>query len=195
MNTNLTLVLDASTPTLFLGLLCQDQVLGYHVENLDRQQSEWMMPKLIALLAQYHYQLHDIESVIVGDGPGSFTGVRLALTLVKTLGLMKPLKVYPISTLALVSIAPLSLPWIDARGGRRYVAVYQGEKVLLAPTILDAQGIEGLKQQYPQGTWLEVQPTLMEAPAILTRLLSMRHPFKAISNIQLLNPRYLKDIK
>ena len=195
MKTNLTLVLDSSTPTLFLGLLRQNQVLGYHVESLDRQQSEWMMPKLIALLSQYHYQLRDIESVIVGDGPGSFTGVRLALTLVKTLGLMKPLMIYPISTLALVSIAPLSIPWIDARGDRRYVAVYEGGKVLLAPTILDAPGIEALKQQYSHGTWLEVQPTLIEAPAILTRLLSIRYQFKEMPDIQLLNPRYLKDIQ
>jgi tRNA A37 threonylcarbamoyladenosine modification protein TsaB len=92
-------------------------------------------------------------------------------------------------------VAPLSIPWIDARGGRRYVAVYEGEKVFLAPTILDAPGIEALNQQYPHGTWLEVQPTLMDAPAILSRLLSIRQQFKEMSDIQLLNPRYLKDIQ
>jgi tRNA threonylcarbamoyladenosine biosynthesis protein TsaB len=104
------LIIDSSTPILFLGLLKDGQPIDSLVETLERQQSEWMIPRVISFLQRHQLKLSDLQAVVVGDGPGSFTGVRLSLTLVKTLGLLKPISIYPISSLHLFALT-LCLPF------------------------------------------------------------------------------------
>jgi tRNA threonylcarbamoyladenosine biosynthesis protein TsaB len=190
----ITLVIDASTPTLFLGLMQNKQVLGYHVETLARQQSEWMMPRLIDLLTTHHLTLQDVTDVIVGDGPGSFTGVRLALTLVKTFGLIHAVKVYAISSLHLMAIAPLSLVTMDARGDRDYVAVFEGPHEHLAPCVVPHADVQRLQTQYPKAQRLTPEVAFAAPDQILTHLITLKPNLSPIEDIHRLNPRYLKEL-
>ncbi len=194
MTYRLTLVIDSSTPTLFLGLLKDGRYLDAHVENLDRLQSEWMMPRLIELLKRHQCSLKDIDAVIVGDGPGSFTGVRLALTFVKTLALLKPTKVYAISSLQLMGIYQTSAVWLDARGGRMYLGVYQGSIVLLDASIHAQADKSVLEKRFPKAIWIEGAQAFQSPRLIVSQAQFCLESTKPLEDIHKLNPRYLKTL-
>ncbi|MFZ9138984.1 MAG: tRNA (adenosine(37)-N6)-threonylcarbamoyltransferase complex dimerization subunit type 1 TsaB [Bacilli bacterium] len=194
MKPSLKLILDSSTPTLFLGLIQGDHILGHHVEVLDRQHAEWMLPRIIQFLNRWQLQLADITDVIVGHGPGSFTGVRLSLTLIKTLALLQPLQVYPINTLHLYAFHSPVIMLLDARGGRHYVAVYQGSKALIAPHIVNETALSEIKEQFPNVKSMTISDAIQEPEAVLQHLLKMNNSMIPIKDIQTLNPLYLKDL-
>lgn len=194
MKSSIVLVLDSSTPTLFLGLIKDKQILGHHVELLERRHAELMLPRILEFLKRFNYKIKDVTDVVVGHGPGSFTGVRLALTLIKTLALMQPLKVFPISTLHLFAHDPKVIISLDARGERQYVAAYQGLKVLATPKTLANKDIGSWKLQFPNTNSLTVEAALKKPEAVLQHILNLLDGLPPLVDIQTLNPLYLKDL-
>jgi tRNA threonylcarbamoyl adenosine modification protein YeaZ len=188
------LVIDSSTSILFLGLLNQGQPIDTLVETLDRQQSEWMIPKVISFLHRHQLKLSDLQAIVVGDGPGSFTGVRLSLTLVKTLGLLKPITVYPISSLHLFAFDPLSAVWMDARGERMYLGVYEKANVHVAPMILEMRHKKMIVDAYPNATWITPASACLQPNLILSHVDSLMQSLTPLHDVHQLNPRYLKDL-
>ncbi len=195
MTTNsFVLVIDSSTPILFLGLLNKGQPVDSLVETLDRQQSEWMVPKVISFLLRHQLKMSDLQAIVVGDGPGSFTGVRLSLTLVKTLGLLKPINVYPISSLHLFAFDPLSAVWMDARGERMYLGVYEKAKVHVAPMILEMRHKKMIVDTYPNATWITPASACQQPNLILSHVAFLMKSLTPLKDVHQLNPRYLKDL-
>ncbi len=79
------------------------------------------------LLARHNLRLADIDGFASASGPGTFTGVRVGLTAVKGLAEATSRKVAAVSNLkamALFGTRELRAPWIDARRGEIYGAVY-----------------------------------------------------------------------
>lgn len=194
MKSSIVLVLDSSTPTLFLGLIKDKQILGHHVELLERRHAELMLPRILEFLKRFNYKIEDVTDVVVGHGPGSFTGVRLALTLIKTLGLMQPLRVFPISALHLFAYEPNVIISLDARGERQYIAAYQGLKVIATPQILSNKAIPAWKLQFSNTTSLTVEEALRKPDAILQHIIHLHGGLVPLVDLQKLNPLYLKDL-
>jgi len=79
------------------------------------------------LLARHGLSLADIEGFASASGPGTFTGVRVGLTAVKGLAEAMSRKVVAVSNLKAMAdfgTRELRAPWIDARRGDIYGAVY-----------------------------------------------------------------------
>jgi tRNA threonylcarbamoyl adenosine modification protein YeaZ len=184
-----TLVIDSSTSILFLGLLNQGQPIDTLVETLDRQQSEWMIPKVISFLLRHQLKMSDLQAIVVGDGPGSFTGVRLSLTLVKTLSLLKPITVYSISSLHLFAVDLLSAVWMDARGERMYLGVYEKANVHVAPMILEMRHKKMIVDAYPTATWITPASACQKPNLILSHVALLMQSITPLNNVHLLNPR------
>ena len=177
-----------------MGLLNKGQPVDSLVETLDRQQSEWMVPKVISFLLRHQLKMSDLQAIVVGDGPGSFTGVRLSLTLVKTLCLLKPINVYPISSLHLFAFDPLSAVWMDARGERMYLGVYEKAKVHVAPMILEMRHKKMIVDTYPNATWITPASACQQPNLILSHVASLIKSLTPLKDVHQLNPRYLKDL-
>ncbi len=79
------------------------------------------------LLARHNLKLADIDGFASASGPGTFTGVRVGLTAVKGLAEATSRKVVAVSNLKAMAdfgTRELRAPWIDARRGEIYGAVY-----------------------------------------------------------------------
>jgi len=79
------------------------------------------------LLARHNLRLADIDGFASASGPGTFTGVRVGLTAVKGLAEAMSRPVVAVSNLramAFLGAGGLRAPWIDARRGEIYGAVY-----------------------------------------------------------------------
>ena len=81
-----------------------------------------------------------IDAIAVGTGPGSFTSIRIGLSVARALALALEVPVAGVSTLdALAAGAPGAVPVIDARRGEVF-ALVEGEARVLPPHELDVEG-------------------------------------------------------
>jgi tRNA threonylcarbamoyladenosine biosynthesis protein TsaB len=55
-------------------------------QPLTQQKAQVVLPLIEKLLTQHHLTLENVKAIQVNPGPGSFTGVRVGLTIANTLG-------------------------------------------------------------------------------------------------------------
>lgn len=121
----------ANTP-LSIAVVKDGKVVAEMVQNIKLTHSAGAMPAIEEILARIDVRPNDLDAIAVSEGPGSYTGVRIGVTLAKTLAwtLQKPLVgVSSLKTLAANAALynGLICPIFDARRGNVYTAVYQGE--------------------------------------------------------------------
>lgn len=125
-------LLDSSMTYLTVGILDDTHLLDYVSYPAWQSQSEKMIPELKELLDNNHLTPKDITGVIVGIGPGSYTGIRIALTTAKILCMSLEIPMYPVSSLQLLKEGNKpTITLMNARSNRSYFAVYQNEKALV----------------------------------------------------------------
>jgi tRNA threonylcarbamoyl adenosine modification protein YeaZ len=114
----LTLAFDTATDLATAALVADGDVLG---ERITRAQA--LLVDVDALLAAARLGPGDLDALVVGTGPGSFTSTRIGLAVARGLALSLELPVAGVSTLAaLASGAEGAFPVIDARRGEVFVS-------------------------------------------------------------------------
>lgn len=131
-----TLLLDSSNTSLSVGFEKDGKLLGYSSFEAWQVQSEYMVPEIDKLMTKLGLTRRDISGVVTAIGPGSYTGVRISLTIAKIVSLACGCPIYPVSSLIVLKDGKNpSICVINARSGRSYFGVYEGEKVLIEDTI------------------------------------------------------------
>ena len=139
------LAIDTATDraSVALGRAMQDAL----EENLDgaRRHAAALLPMIARLLARADLGLDGVRGIVLADGPGSFTGLRVGATVAKALSLTRGLPVLAAPSLmarALAAAAGREAPVLvtsDALRGDAYAAVYRfaGQRVetLVAPGV------------------------------------------------------------
>lgn len=133
----ITILLDSSNTNLSVGIAKDNLLLDYVSYEAWQRQSEYMIPELDKLLTKYDIKKEDITDVIVAKGPGSYTGVRIAITIAKTITTALDIKLYAVSSLRVLKDGDRpSICLINARSGRSYIGAYENEKILLEDQIM-----------------------------------------------------------
>lgn len=117
-----------------------------------RQHADLLLPYVQDVLAEAEVSLADIDAIVVGHGPGSFTGVRIAAGIAQGLAFSQQIPLIGVSSLAAMAQQCVRLHGaeavavaIDARMGEVYFGTYvaqqglmvkQGEEQVAAPTAL-----------------------------------------------------------
>jgi tRNA threonylcarbamoyladenosine biosynthesis protein TsaB len=122
---------DTATEVATSALVWDGEVLG---ELASRPVS--VLEDVDALLRRGGVRDSQLEGIVVGIGPGSFTGLRMGLATARTLAFSFDVPLAGVSTLeALAAGAPEAVPVIDARR-REVFALVDGAPVVLAPAEL-----------------------------------------------------------
>lgn len=126
------LIMDSSTSVLFVSLVKDKEVLYEVYLKGNRDHAKNIVVKIEEAINQNGIKILDLDEVICGVGPGSYTGVRMAVTIAKMIADLGNIKLKKISTLALMSsgIEGISLPTIDARRGNVFCAKYDNMKLV-----------------------------------------------------------------
>ena len=124
------LALDTATPVTTVALLEDDKVLGREYQPA-KNHSVTLLPAIDRLLADNSVSRDSLGAVAAGVGPGSFTGVRVGLTLAKTLAFALKIELVGVSTLEALAYngrgeeADWICPCLDALKKEVYGARYR----------------------------------------------------------------------
>ncbi|MGZ4385332.1 MAG: tRNA (adenosine(37)-N6)-threonylcarbamoyltransferase complex dimerization subunit type 1 TsaB [Gaiellaceae bacterium] len=130
----LTLAFDTATPRATCALVRDGALLGEVETSAVR-----VLAEADALLEQAGFEREELGRIVVGTGPGSFTGLRIGLATARALALALDVPVAGVSTLtALAAAAPGALPVIDARRSEIFTLV-EGEPAVLRPEELELE--------------------------------------------------------
>ena len=131
------LAFDSSSKALSVALLTDGLLLGEVTLMLKKNHSTTLMTTIDFLMAQVGMEAKDLDRIAVAQGPGSYTGLRLAATVGKTLAFSLNKELVGLSSL-LASANRVQddeayvLPIIDARRGNAYAALYKNGQQIIA---------------------------------------------------------------
>ncbi|MEM7028826.1 MAG: tRNA (adenosine(37)-N6)-threonylcarbamoyltransferase complex dimerization subunit type 1 TsaB [Chloroflexota bacterium] len=157
------MLLAIDTATDFAGLALYDRncVWDEEVWFAARNHTVTLMPRLNTMLASVRCDIADLEAIVVSLGPGSYTGVRIAVSVAKGLALPHGLPVVGIPTLDVTA-------YPHRTQSRPVIAVAQaGRKRLLAAPYL--QQDEGWAQIHPPAIYtIEELVASLSDPVLMT---------------------------
>lgn len=187
---SLNLVLDSATDYLFIGLYDKDDVIAEYYRAGKKNHSVRLMDELSGMFERNGLKPAELSRIIVGIGPGSYTGVRIGVVVAKMMAWAKDIPLYTISSLALKATAKEGtvLSWIDARRGNAFLGLFE----------VSQHGIRALEDEqhahldtYRKGlpeSIVEVEDGKPDIAKILNSDL-----LKPVSNIHHVAPVYLRE--
>lgn len=115
-----TLFIDTHDAQISIVLYKEDKVIDKNIKVSSRNHSDFTMPMIKELLVRNNMNVHDLKQIFICNGPGSFTGVRLGVTIAKTLAYTLNIPIKTITSLDCYAISSKSdkkLPIIrDVKG-------------------------------------------------------------------------------
>ena len=138
------IAIDAASTDLSVALAEPDGTpLADDAWSSAQRQSAELLPRLLALLARAGRPLESASLVAVGTGPGSFTGLRVAMALAKGLAFGLRIPIVGVPSLVAWLDADPAAPAAVARAGAR--DAYLLERGAAGPLIADREALAGLR--------------------------------------------------
>jgi len=141
---DLILAVETSSRTGSAALARGDELLAEKLFTAPLKHSAEIFPTIFTLLSRFELKPDRIEQIYISGGPGSFTGLRIAATLAKTMHLATGVKIVSVDTLDVIAANVISLTEdngsdeipktagyervaaiVDAKRGQFFVAVYE----------------------------------------------------------------------
>ncbi|WP_409296572.1 tRNA (adenosine(37)-N6)-threonylcarbamoyltransferase complex dimerization subunit type 1 TsaB [Peribacillus sp. SCS-26] len=154
------LAIDTSNWVMGIALMEDSKVLGEYITNLPKNHSVRLMPCIEALLTECGVKPSELDKIVVAKGPGSYTGVRIGVTIAKTLAWTLKIPLSGVSSLEVLAangryFDGVLSPLFDARRGQIYTGLYQYNGEELAEAVSDTNVLaldwaEQLKNQERQ---------------------------------------------
>ena len=131
------LYIDTSSSFLYAAILENDNIISKVCEDYGQSLSEIALPKIAAMFEESNINPKEIDKIIVVNGPGSLTGIRIGITIAKVYAWSLKIKITTISSLEAMAISnnsdKVKVPIINARRGYVYGAIYANDKEILKP--------------------------------------------------------------
>lgn len=165
------LAIDTSNHPMSVALVEDDQLLATTTLNMVRNHSIYLMPTIDRLFKLVKWQPTDLDRVVVAQGPGSYTGIRIAATTAKVLADTIKIDLVGVSSLAVVArnVVPTTeaviVPFFDARRGNVFAGAYQWSNGKL---------VNAIEDQHLAMTTLLDQLAKIDRPVILVGHLTER---------------------
>lgn len=178
------LYIDTSSSYLYTAIVEDNKLLGEVKEEFGQSLSEVALPKIVSVFTENNIKPEQIDKIIVVNGPGSFTGIRIGITIAKVYSWSLNIPITTITSLEAMMLSnekdAYKVPVIDAR--RQYVfgAIYDSNnRQILKPQHIK---IEDLKQEMAS----------LDNYVVITNNEDLEEDF---DNIEAYNPNILKIVE
>jgi tRNA threonylcarbamoyladenosine biosynthesis protein TsaB len=131
------LAIDTSTSSMTVAVMRDSQLLGGVASRAERNHSLYLVPQVQQLLGELGLSPRDLEAFAVGVGPGSYTGVRIGITVAKTMAWALGRPVIGVSSLEALALGAArkpeaarqgrvwTVPLMDARRTQAYTGLFE----------------------------------------------------------------------
>ena len=124
------LAIDTSTNVLGVAVANEKGIIGEQITFTKRNHSVRAMPSIEAILKECGLKPGDLDKIVVAKGPGSYTGVRIGVTIAKSLAWSLGIQLIGISSLEALALNGryfngLICPLFDARRGQIYTSLFK----------------------------------------------------------------------
>ena len=193
------LYIDTTSKYLYTGIVRDDKLVNERKKCLGKDMSIYVINEINEMFQEVNITPEDIGKIIICNGPGSFTGIRIGVTIAKILAWSFNIPIITISSLEAMAISSsfnsLVVPIIDARRNACYAAIYDGKTPILNGEYLTLEKLflflKGLNKEY---TFLSNDsfsfPVIKYDPNILNIVCHFQNRESTPSH--LVNPLYLK---
>ena len=186
----LVLAIDTSTPAVTAGVVADGQVLAERVTVDARAHAERITPNVLAAIADGGRSMADLNAVVVGCGPGPFTGLRVGMATAAAYGHALVIPVYGVCSLDAIGgqTAGEVLVVTDARRREVYWARYRdGVRVdgpeVNAPADVDpgpAKSVAGSPDHAALFGLPRIEPTYPDAAGLVAAVADWSRPPAAL---------------
>lgn len=123
------LAIDTSNLVMGISVLDEGKVLGEYITNLKKNHSIRVMPAIEEVLNETGIKPAELDRIVVAKGPGSYTGVRIGVTIAKTLAWTLKKDLVGISSLEVLAQSGkyfdgFTVPLFDARRTQLFTGLY-----------------------------------------------------------------------
>lgn len=161
------LYIDTTTNYLYSAISINNQITGEIKAKLDKDLSVFTLPKIKEMLEDNQVDPKEVDKLLVVNGPGSFTGVRIGVTIAKTYAWSLKKKISTVSSLKAMALSAKSecaykVPFIDARRGYGYAAIYdENHKAVLKEQYMSIEALKCALEHLP-GSYTIITNTPIE---------------------------------
>ena len=193
-----TLLINTCTNRIIVAIADSEATFSSCNEIIENQMSNIIMTKIEKCFEDAGLKPNDIDQIIVAIGPGSYTGIRIGVTIAKTMAWALNKKIIPISSLEFMISGyeeeKLLVPYIDARREAVFTGVYNKnlDKFLDDQYITIKKLIEYLKGK--DYIFVGDDNTIKcTSPLVNFQKIINKHQNDAGVNPHEVNPHYLKN--
>ncbi len=191
------ILIDSSNARLTLGVSRDKKIVSSIDIEAWQRQSELLVSSLDALLKESGVKREEISYIVASKGPGSYTGVRIALTVAKVMAFALNVPLYLPSSLEVLKASDaISICVSNARSKRSYVGVYDGEKAIVEDTIWSNDELLSYMKEHPDYKVcgeVEYLGLSAQKPDVLSNLNKSDTEKNLQKNVLSAKPVYLKD--
>ena len=182
------LFIDSATTNLVVAIINDGKIAYMYNNNDNRDTSSKMMPVLFEAFEKSNLKPIDIDKIFIVNGPGSFTGIRVGLTVAKVMAYTLNIPIIPISSLEVMASGISGTSLINARRGYVFAGTYDDDLNFLYKDsyVLMNGNLEKPYVSYDDFEFDTIKPKLNILKVIL------KHENDEPMNVHKLNPNYLK---
>jgi len=193
----LILAIETSSRVGSVALASGSELLGRTTFTAPMQHSAEIMPAIVGLLRRSSHNPSDLEQVYVSIGPGSFTGLRIAVAAAKAMHLANGARIVAVDSLDAIAANVKDAPFdeafqsisqesrilrlaalLDAKRGQFFTAVYEYQRGDHEPAPEDAADSPDYRIPAPAGGWWRraMADCLLTADELLDRFATPDRP-------------------
>lgn len=126
----ISLFIDTSNSDVVIGLLENGRLIEKETRSILNEHSKYAVSIIDEVLKKANISTNSVDEILVVNGPGSFTGIRIGLTISKVYAYLTNIKVILMSSLKCLALSKdkdnydYILSIIDAKRGNCYIGLY-----------------------------------------------------------------------
>ena len=191
-----TLVLDTSTNLLFISFIFDDKVV-YEVKSVGlNNHSDYLLDLIQKGLNETNIQVKDFDKIIIGVGPGAYTGLRVSMSVAKMFSWTLNIPLYEISSLDLLTSGykedGLYLIKFKAKKGYIYHKAFEindnAKKIIAEEIFVSDEFIDTYEKDNFKNVFI-VSNDLYNIDVLNIK----EENIKLVDNVHALEPNYLRD--
>lgn len=191
------LILDTSSKQLAIGIYKDDELLYKNQYYAWLRQSEMAIPEIEKAINELKIDLREVTRIVASIGPGSYTGVRIALTIAKVMALTLNIPLFTVSSLqALAGKKDKVISIMDARSKRVYIGVYDKGVEVIKDTIFTLEELKKYQEEHQDYQLIGELSALGEEDSVISLIENMHELAKdkqPVNSVHEVKPVYLKD--